>query len=184
MTWIRLEDGYAKGGKHALLSDGAFRLWHEMLSHCAENLTDGFVSDKSIANLACMKALSDAERSARVLELVECKTRPDGVGLCERIVGGWTMHDYLEFQPSRNVIMSRRRKAALKKQKQRERMRTGRKNNGASTTAPSSSTHREMSPQVSPGDSSAHKPRTDRAQVRTGPSSLGDLVTPIRHAKR
>jgi hypothetical protein len=43
MPWIRLSDNYMDDEKIRVLSDGAFRLWHEGMAYCRRNQTDGLI---------------------------------------------------------------------------------------------------------------------------------------------
>lgn len=95
MPWVKLDDGMVEHLKVASLSDGAFRAHVEALSFCARNLTDGLVPE------AVVKKQGWSKRSR---ELV-------AAGLWEVTPGGHAIHDYLEYNPSREQVEAEREAA-------------------------------------------------------------------------
>lgn len=101
MAWIRLSDNYVDHPKFQALSDGSFRLWHEAMSFCRRHQSDGFFS------FQVMKGFRYYNKS-RERQLATPYT--DGANPLWRLVegGGYTVHDYLEWNPSRDEENERR----------------------------------------------------------------------------
>lgn len=94
MPWLRLEDGFGDHPKVAGLSDRAFRAHVLGLLYCARQLTDGFVP----------QALAPSARITGELERA---------GLWTATKRGFTIHDYLDWNPSRADVDGKRRAKAM-----------------------------------------------------------------------
>jgi hypothetical protein len=105
MPWVRIDENALEHPKISGLSDGAFRLWVQGLACCQKYLTDGFVSDVSVRGL---RAYSPKRRG----ELVTS-------GLWHEAAGGVNVHDYLEWNESRDHVISARHHARERLQKHR-----------------------------------------------------------------
>lgn len=98
MTWAKLDDAFPDHPKVASLSDSAFRLHVGAICYAARFLTDGRIP------FAVLPRLGGTEATER--ELI-------AAGLWEEAEGGWEIHDYLDFNPSRATVDDgRRRKQA------------------------------------------------------------------------
>lgn len=96
MPWVRFDDNYPDHPKVSELSDAAFRLHVSAICYSSRYLTDGFVSRGQLRRIATTDDL------AGVLdELV-------AAGLFEPADGGFWIHDYLDYNPSRDAVESRR----------------------------------------------------------------------------
>ncbi len=97
MTWVRVDDRLPFHPKFLRL--GADRraclaVWMEAMCYAGSYLTDGYIPDG---------ALPDIEyEAARLVE----------VGLWERTEDGWRIHDYLDYQTSREYVEDLREKRA------------------------------------------------------------------------
>jgi hypothetical protein len=124
MAWIRLSDDYTDHPKFDRLSDGAFRLWHQGIAFCRKYQTDGMIP---LASLRGFKAYSPK----RQREL----TTPWQAGaraLWEALDGfGMRVHDYLQWNPSKDEENERRTGS-------RERMRVSRERRYAPGVPPPS----------------------------------------------
>lgn len=109
MTWLKIDDNFAQHPKVAALADAAFRLHVSAMCYASRNLTDGFIP-QSVLRMLAWKS-SDPDNDA--IELVQA-------GLWDTEPDGWRIHDYLEYNPSRDEIEADREAA-------RERMRQMRK---------------------------------------------------------
>jgi hypothetical protein len=89
MGWLRLDDAFGDHPKIAGLSDRAFRAHVLGLLYCARQVTDGFVP----------KALAPR---ARVLNELT------GASLWTATRGGYRIHDWLDWNPSRAEVDSKR----------------------------------------------------------------------------
>src|SRR5690242_4591704 len=96
MPWVRLDDGYPEHPKVDRV--GPLAAWLNVCAwaYCARNLTDGFVPAERVSRLAAVqKPLELAKR------LVEAN-------LWEQVDGGFTVHDYLAYNPSREQVLKER----------------------------------------------------------------------------
>lgn len=93
MPWIRFEDNFPEHPK--VLEAGPRAAWLHVraIAYCARHLTDGQVSLAVVKTLNGRKGLTDA--------LVKAK-------LWDRHGDGFTIHDYLHYQPSRAAVEEQR----------------------------------------------------------------------------
>ena len=99
MSWFKLDDRIFDNPKIAALSDRAKVAYLESGTYCARELTDGFVP------LNKAKAIAGTTRALK--ELVP--------GLWEPVAGGYRIHDYLDYNPTREKVLAD--KAALSKRR-------------------------------------------------------------------
>lgn len=88
MAWLKLDDGFAQHPKVFELSDAAFRAHVAALCYAGRFLTDGFLSSavaRGLTVTATPKVLAELVRS----------------GLWEDAAGGYQIHDFLHYNPSR-----------------------------------------------------------------------------------
>jgi hypothetical protein len=109
MPWVKLDDRFPSHRKIALLSDRAFRLHISAICWCAENLTDGRISDRELTLVASVRGM---KATAKQLE---------DAGVWDRVDGGWEIHDYLEYNPSRDQVIAERKKNAERQERFRRR---------------------------------------------------------------
>lgn len=110
MAWIRLSDDYTDHPKFDNLSDGAFRLWHQAMGFCRKFQTDGLIP---IASLKKLKAFT-VKRKAELMTPWREGENP----LWWPVEGfGVKVHDYLQWNPSKDEENERR-------QESKDRMRT------------------------------------------------------------
>jgi len=104
MAWTRVDDdflGHPKTTRAAKLL-GRFGLgrvlvvWHQGQSHANRYLTDGVLSEEVVSRF------HDDPRPVEVAEALVSS------GLWERAEGGFTIHDFLEYNPSRQTVMEKR----------------------------------------------------------------------------
>lgn len=74
------------------LSDRAFRALIESTFYCRRRLTDGFIDERVVRARWGVEAAAELERND--------PARPSWI----RVEGGWQIHDFLEFHPSRAEI--------------------------------------------------------------------------------
>jgi hypothetical protein len=106
MSWFKVDDGWWSHPKTLQLSDAAISLWTRAGSWSCQHLTDGRITDP------VLKVLGGSKRA--VDELVKA-------GYWDVVDGGWTFHDWADYQEHSDVVKKRREDA-------RERMRTVRAN--------------------------------------------------------
>jgi hypothetical protein len=100
MPWIKVDDQIAHHPKFMAAGAVASWLWVCGQSYCARYLTDGFVPESALPTLG---NVTNAKAHAQTLVRV---------GLWEPAEGGYRIHDYLQFQPSRAEVEERRRQRA------------------------------------------------------------------------
>jgi hypothetical protein len=126
MSWLRIDDTFDEHPKIEPLTDKAFRLHMAGLLYCSRQLTDGFVPLRVLPKLA-----GYAKRS--LIELVDA-------GLWHPHGDGYKLHDYLDYQRSREQVLADRAAAADRQRKAREKSKSGR-GHGGLTVARHSVTH-------------------------------------------
>ncbi|MFJ3289946.1 hypothetical protein ACIPMW_32260 [Streptomyces sp. NPDC086669] len=109
MPWVKLDDRFPSHRKIALLSDRAFRLHVSAICWCAENLTDGRIGDRELALITRVRGV---KATAKQLE---------DAGLWDRTDDGWLIHDYLDYNPSREQVLLERKKNAERQERFRRR---------------------------------------------------------------
>lgn len=147
MAWVKLDDGFTEHPKVQEVGGDAAWLHVCALSYCNRNLTDGFIAS------GVVHRLSDRRNPRKLAE------RLTAAGLWDVTPGGWTIHDYLEFQPSKAKVDAERVAA-------RERMAALR---AAKEAAESSG---EQSPNFAGSSASPTRPDVPSAQVPLPPQSL------------
>jgi hypothetical protein len=117
MTWAKLDDGFVDNPKVEPVSWAARGVWVTALSWCARKLTDGRVTRKAASILEFP--------DEAVAELV-------AAGLWDELEdgGGWVVHDYLVYNPSKDEVVVERNFAKQRRVKARDRR--GKKRSDAS----------------------------------------------------
>lgn len=144
MPWVRFDDQFPIHRKAAGLSDAAFRLHVSAIFWCARNLTDGFVSQEDLDDVSA-RVRTPARFAA---ECVKRECWHDARYSCESPkcaapidMDGWVIHDYLEYQPSRQQVIADRKAAAKRQAKWRE----SKKGNGVSNRGTNAVTRNAVS---------------------------------------
>jgi len=130
MPWVRLDDAILDNHKIAAVGPIGFALHVAGITHCARNLTDGFVSygrartllaaewteghDKegkgpriqSLALVSGMSGMDGQEVIAHTLKML-CE-----IGLWDEVPHGYLIHDYLDYNPSKEEVLTERAKKA------------------------------------------------------------------------
>ncbi|MGW2267109.1 hypothetical protein [Streptomyces koyangensis] len=160
-----MDDRFPSHRKVALLGDRAFRLHVSAICWCAENLTDGRISDRELPLVAKVRGV---KATAQVLV---------DAGLWDRLGDGWQIHDYLDYNPSREQVLAERKKNAERQERFR------RRKNGK-PTAPSDGDGNGGSNGVTPkapqgaesqdGDATATRARHDGDTTAPRKSSVPD----------
>lgn len=92
MTWFKVDDSFHSHPKTLQAGNAAIGLWIRCGSYCAQHLTDGLVPTE----VALMYGNSSAAKKLLAVQLWEPKQ------------GGWLMHDYLLYNPSRAEVLAER----------------------------------------------------------------------------
>jgi hypothetical protein len=96
MVWVRLEDGLPDHPKIDAAGGDAAWLHVCALAYCNRNLTDGYIPADRVPRLSDRK---------RPLQLAE---RLVDVGLWHRLEDGYTIHDFLDYNPTRAAVLAGR----------------------------------------------------------------------------
>lgn len=99
MAWVRLDDGFAEHPK--IEEAGPLAAWLHVaaLCYCNRHLTDGFIPAGKVKRLADVPNVS-----RHIGALVK-------VGMWMEVEGGYAIHDYLQYQPSRDEVEKGRAEA-------------------------------------------------------------------------
>ena len=100
MTWTKIDDQFYDHPKVVAAGPLGIALFVCGLSYCSRHLTDGFIS------VVQVRRLIDIDNPGDVAE------RLVSVGLWERRDGGYQVHDYLEYNPSRAKVKAIRQARA------------------------------------------------------------------------
>jgi len=100
MTWVRLDDGAPLHPKLYHAGVAAFGFWAAGICHSNRLLTDGVIPRADLPLVFVGTTIEEAERLAEVLV---------SAGLWERVDGGWSVHDFHDFQPSRREVLRLRK---------------------------------------------------------------------------
>ena len=104
MTWARFDDGCIGHRKLLPLTDAAFRLWFSAVCYCNQQSNDGQL-DRAALKLLFGYLEDPGKGSAALAELVRA-------GLLDATENGYELHDYLEYQRSREEVAESNRAAA------------------------------------------------------------------------
>jgi hypothetical protein len=160
--WTKLDDGFGDHPKLAALSSDAFRLHVRSMCYAGRYLTDGKVPTAFVAS---------APKSL-VEELVSG-------GLWEVVSGGWMIHDYLDFNPTREKVLAERAAVAARKERHVERRverRSERRSDGQENAV------RNTAPVLVPSPSSSSVVQSPSETVRE-PSAANDSGQPSKPKK-
>jgi len=106
VSWAKLDDRLHSHTKARKAGLEAMGLWVLCLSHCAAQLTDGFVDMVDIETIGGANGLALAER------LVVA-------GLWQHVEGGFEFRDYLDHNPSAEEVRAQREKYKQRQAKRR-----------------------------------------------------------------
>jgi hypothetical protein len=104
MPWARFEDRFQehpKVRKAWRAAPAAIGLHVMAVTYCAGNLTDGYVPSAWVES----QFRRDRDEKAAVAALVDA-------GMWDPADDGWTIHDYLEYQPTKESVLAKRQRNA------------------------------------------------------------------------
>lgn len=142
MPWFKLDDGFFDHPKVVQAGRDARDLWLAAGCYSARELTDGFIPFEVLPLLAAKAGVRNPKGLA--LRLVEARAQ-SAHGMFEPREGGYLIHDYLEYNPSRAQVLEEREKTrkrlegwrAMKREKNaRGNAVTNGSSNGSSTASP------------------------------------------------
>lgn len=137
MAWVKLDDHFNENPKLARVGPLGLALYVTGLTYCNRNLTDGFIPWSIARNLVSWEFLgtnTGDPQGAKVYSVtVSSGMVGDDVGsdfvigllvnagLWDAVDGGFYVHDYLKFQPSKDSVEQERLQAAERQKRARER---------------------------------------------------------------
>ena len=142
MAWVKIDDQFSVNAKVLAAGKDGRELHISALCHCNRNLTDGLVAVDVVRQIGALFEVYDTD--AAIERLL-------AIGLWERVDGGYMIHDYLEYNPSREQVLAQRAEA-------RERMRAARAKNGRFATTPRSENVRANTERISDSPNTAPIP--------------------------
>jgi hypothetical protein len=127
MVWVKIDDGFPEHPKVLSAGPLAMAMQIAALCYCNRNLTDGFIPKAAGLRFLDFSGLGmrmwtndtfgggeDASAELVIEDLVNA-------GMWDVVPGGWQIHDYLEFQPSKADILAERDKTKQRVDKWRAR---------------------------------------------------------------
>lgn len=108
MTWVKLDDQFPDHPKIDQAGPLAGWLYVCGLAYCNRQLTDGFIPKATMPRLSTVPA--PAKHAAALV----------AAGLWDAVEGGWQVHDYLDFQPSREKVLAERAAATERQRRSRK----------------------------------------------------------------
>ena len=117
VPWLKLDDAMGEHRKVRRLikaaGNGPLGLHTLGLLHCSKYLTDGFVESAFIEDQEDLAPRRRAEIRKQISALVKA-------GMWSEADGGWTIHGYLDHNPSKAKVLEDRAKDAARKAKGRQ----------------------------------------------------------------
>lgn len=108
MAWVRIDDGAWDHPKQVQAGPMAVALWLWGLCYCSRHLTDGAIPSAALVTSGVPRAANEAGRLV-------------AAGLWERAEGGFRVHDYHEYNPSREQVTRKRHAGAERLREHRKR---------------------------------------------------------------
>lgn len=137
MSWARLDDQILDNPKILQAGPIGFALHVAAITYCSRNLTDGFVTYAVARRLLITSWTEDGDDGkvrVQSLAMVSGMSGSDGpevidhiiellceVGLWEIVEHGYFLHDYLEYNPSREMVLAKREASRDRVQAHRQR---------------------------------------------------------------
>lgn len=160
MTWVKLDDGFPEHPKVIQAGGQAAWLYVAALCYSGRNLTDGHIP------AAVLPRLTDLKSPGRLAEaLVRAR-------LFIEVDGGWQIHDYVRYQPSRSQVDAERERARERAAKSRRARADVSRRTCAEVTEPDVDVHTDTDPKT---ETTTTSERTDREHVLLS-QLLADLI--------
>lgn len=122
MTWVRVDDQFARHPKAVAVGPLGVAMQVAALCYCNQYLTDGFVSVAAAATLQRfdnIDVLDDQEQATRISWRIVVADLVDA-GLWNEAPGGWRIHDFEEYQPTKEQVLADREGARQRQLKLRK----------------------------------------------------------------
>lgn len=125
MAWVKLDDGFADHPKVADAGPLAGMMQVAALCYCNRHLTDGFIPRGQVPKLISCDGLFYADDRGRKRPVTWQKVVSSllQAEMWSEAEGGYAIHDYGQYQPSKAAVEEERAKTAGRVQKHRDRHR-------------------------------------------------------------
>jgi len=138
MPWVRVDDHFDEHPKMARVGPLGWAMWVAGLAYCNRNLTDGFIPWSVAMRLVSWEFLSPHPSDGTTLVwTIGIGTGAHGEDVtCEYVIGllvdaclwtevdgGYRVHDFKDYQPTRDEVLAERKKWAARQAKSRDKSR-------------------------------------------------------------
>lgn len=179
MPWVRIDDSFTDNAKIAEVGPLGIALWVAGLAYCNRNLTDGFIPWAVAERLLTWQFMGPKDEAGegprKIYDVdISCGMHGDratsdfvahllvSAGLWDHHEGGYSVHDYLDFQPSKQQVLRDRELSGARVKRHRNALRNGVTNGNVTVVpVPVSVTEEENLTPLSDG-----KPSDERASVQ------------------
>lgn len=151
MPWLRIDDRVRTHPKIVAAGPDASWFWFCGICYCREHLTDGFIPQGILASLCPGVGLAAARRLAAKLV---------AENLWHKTEDGYRVHDFLDWNPARDVVMAKRKEE--RDRKERERKGSVRADNAGLSSVDTGEMSDTDIPDLSDTDKSSLSERTNR----------------------
>ena len=114
MAFVRLDDGWLDNPKLVQAGTLASLLYTAAITYANRHLTDGFVPAGILRRLVDWEGISEHDQPVTSQALGD---RLVATGLWHEVEGGFEIHDYLAFQPTRAEVETRRNEVSKSRKK-------------------------------------------------------------------
>jgi len=123
MTWVRIDDHFDEHPKLAEAGVVCWGVWLAGIAYCNRNLTDGFIPWTVARTIGSWEVLDTEEEdgkhrvwdigracgmSGEDMDTAWIVDRLVAIGLWDQVPGGYRIHDYSDYQPTKAEVISRR----------------------------------------------------------------------------
>lgn len=123
MPWVRIDEEFVQHPKVVQVGPLGVALQVAALCYCNHNLTDGFLPSGAVRMLLDFSGLSEdvgeQDEEWLVVHAFLIADRLVEAGMWERVEGGYRIHDFGVYQPSRAQVLAEREKTRYRVAKHR-----------------------------------------------------------------
>ena len=122
MAWVKLDDRFPDHPKPVSVGPLGMAMQVAALCYCNTHLTDGFIQFNAVRKLLSWEFSPPGEDVVYTIGITSGMSGQDvdwqliagwlvDAGMWEMVEGGYKIHDYLDYQPSRDEVLEERSKA-------------------------------------------------------------------------
>lgn len=161
MSWAKLDDQMLNHPKIASVGALGFAMHVAGIVYCSQHLTDGFVPRGAALTLLNFEGVGIINgmsgRDADCLWIIEHGVTPylslEEAGLWITTAGGWDIHDYLVYNPTREKVLADREEGRLRVADHRAKKRAAKAGNAVSNAVTPPVSNGPVTPTPSPSPS-------------------------------